>query len=203
MPLHKDKTKIYLFSDDITLLELWEENLEDFKCEVVYDFSLLNDLKDELIIVNTTSLNNILVVLENFVKNKNKVLLLDNIINFGMAKRYLQIGIMGYGNQFMSKLFLNSAIVSIIENYVWLHPKITQDLIGEIGEKKQIQQENKILESLTKREKQIALKLTQSLTNEQISEQLNISVNTLKTHIKKIYEKLNIKDRVSLALILK
>ena len=35
--------------------------------------------------------------------------------------------------------------------------------------------------------------------NINISDELNISINTVKTHIKHIYEKLNVKDRLSFA----
>mgnify|MGYP000370192932 CR=1 FL=1 len=38
-------------------------------------------------------------------------------------------------------------------------------------------------------------------TNTNISQELNVSINTVKTHIKHIYEKLNVKDRLSFAAL--
>lgn len=51
---------------------------------------------------------------------------------------------------------------------------------------------------LTKRESGILRRLMQGQNNNQISEELNISVNTLKKHVLNIYRKLNINNRVQL-----
>ena len=48
-------------------------------------------------------------------------------------------------------------------------------------------------------EKKIAKLLKTGYTNMNISEELDISINTVKTHVKHIYEKLNVKDRLSFA----
>lgn len=51
------------------------------------------------------------------------------------------------------------------------------------------------LEELSHRERQIFNLISLSKTNKEIAEELNISVNTVKFHVKNIYEKLNIKSR--------
>lgn len=55
--------------------------------------------------------------------------------------------------------------------------------------------DNKIL--LTKREIELLEIFSENLSNIEISERLNISINTLKTHIKKIYSKLGVNNRDS------
>ncbi len=52
--------------------------------------------------------------------------------------------------------------------------------------------------NLTKRESMILRRLMQGHNNNQISEELHISVNTLKKHVLNIYRKLNINNRVQL-----
>lgn len=52
--------------------------------------------------------------------------------------------------------------------------------------------------NLTKRESTILRRLMQGQNNNQISEELGISVNTLKKHVLNIYRKLNINNRVQL-----
>lgn len=52
--------------------------------------------------------------------------------------------------------------------------------------------------NLTKRESAILRRLMQGQNNTQISEELQISVNTLKKHVLNIYRKLNINNRVQL-----
>lgn len=53
--------------------------------------------------------------------------------------------------------------------------------------------------SLTRREKEILLLISEGISNKQIAEQLFISENTVKNHIKNLLEKLNLENRVQLA----
>ncbi|MRH42069.1 hypothetical protein GH741_05195 [Aquibacillus halophilus] len=52
------------------------------------------------------------------------------------------------------------------------------------------------LDSLTKREKEIAFNIINGLDNQTIAENLSISFHTVKNHITNIYEKLEVKDRI-------
>ncbi|MGM0380285.1 MAG: response regulator [Bacillota bacterium] len=54
--------------------------------------------------------------------------------------------------------------------------------------------------SLTKREKEVLLKLSEGLKNSEIAKKLFISEKTVKNYISSIYSKLEINDRVKLAL---
>lgn len=53
---------------------------------------------------------------------------------------------------------------------------------------------------LTDREKSVLFLLAQGLKNEEISENLHISVHTTKAHLEMIYEKLGVKNRVQAAI---
>ncbi|NHC41590.1 response regulator transcription factor [Bacillus sp. MM2020_1] len=55
------------------------------------------------------------------------------------------------------------------------------------------------ISSLTTREKEILLLVSKGLTNKQIANQLFISENTVKNHMKNLLEKLNLENRVQLA----
>ncbi len=57
--------------------------------------------------------------------------------------------------------------------------------------------------TLTEREKEILLLLVQGKSNQKISMQLFISVDTVKTHIKNIYKKLEVNNRLQLFNLLK
>lgn len=48
---------------------------------------------------------------------------------------------------------------------------------------------------LTPRERQVLVLIAQGLTNEQIAQELHISVNTLKTHIRTAYQKIGVERR--------
>ena len=100
----------------------------------------------------------------------------------------------------MTTSYLNSAIEAISNNYVWLIPQITTQLLKEMtGKSDSKVDEEMLFENLTKTEKKIAELLKNGYTNTNISQELEISINTVKTHIKHIYEKLNVKDRLSFA----
>lgn len=76
-------------------------------------------------------------------------------------------------------------------------------LTQERSERASIQEKLTVTEAtehynLTKRESTILRRLMQGQNNNQISEELGISVNTLKKHVLNIYRKLNINNRVQL-----
>lgn len=50
--------------------------------------------------------------------------------------------------------------------------------------------------NLTKREKQVLMLLVRGKNNPEISEILNISINTVKAHCKSIFDKLEVNSRV-------
>ena len=60
----------------------------------------------------------------------------------------------------------------------------------------------KIIETLTisKRELQVLEQLAHGLTNQQVADQLFISINTVKTHVKNLYEKLEVTGRTKAIL---
>lgn len=47
---------------------------------------------------------------------------------------------------------------------------------------------------LTQTDKQILLKTSEGMTNKQIVEEMNLSVNTIKTHKSRIFAKLNVRS---------
>ena len=53
---------------------------------------------------------------------------------------------------------------------------------------------------LSPREREVVSQLAQGYSYAQIAAQLNISENTLKTHIKRIYRKLNVHNRTQAVL---
>lgn len=63
------------------------------------------------------------------------------------------------------------------------------------------QQSHKPLDTLTAREQEIIRHAAKGRTNNQIATELNVSVNTVKTHLRNAYEKLNITSRAELAVL--
>jgi len=179
---------------------MWSAYLKNYDVSIISDEDDLLLSETSLVIFNvdaTTSCSNLI---EKLLNKNNKILLLQNIPEFIQGKRYLELGIHGYGNTMMSEAFLNSAVMSILENFIWIHPQFTQKLISKIPSK---DENGYFLKQLSPKEQNIALLVCEGLNNIEISQQAKVSINTVKTHLKKIYEKLNVKDRLALVILLK
>ena len=193
--------KIALYSNDIALIHRWENILNKSEIKIIEDYEDLVKLKDSILIFSDcVNLENSDFIISVLLKNANKIMVLKRDPNHENAKKWLSKDVHGYGNCLMTSSYLNSAVEAISNNYIWLMPQITTQLLKNMIEKKDTKiDEEKLFENLTKTEKIIAKLLQNAYTNTNISDELNISVNTVKTHVKHIYEKLNVKDRLSFA----
>ena len=193
--------KIALYSNDIALIHRWENILNKSEIKIIEDYEDLVKLKDSILIFSDcVNLENSDFIISVLLKNANKIMVLKRDPNLENAKKWLSKDVHGYGNCLMTSSYLNSAVEAVSNNYIWLMPQITTQLLKNMIEKKDTKiDEEKLFENLTKTEKIIAKLLQNAYTNTNISDELNISVNTVKTHVKHIYEKLNVKDRLSFA----
>jgi len=188
--------QISLFTSSDYILNRWKEYLYTYDLAVIKHQDELLELKNNLLIFSTDTEVKEEVVVSKLLKNANKILVLDSSPKLEIAHKWLSLGVHGYGNTLMSKIYLNSCVESISNGLIWIVPEITMQLIKELS--KEIVNNNEvILSKLTKTEKQIALLLKSGYSNYEISEELKISINTVKTHIKSIYLKLGVNDRVS------
>ena len=72
------------------------------------------------------------------------------------------------------------------------------NLLSAFGKSVHIDQ-SALIEPLTEREIDVLKLITEGLSNPEIAEKLVLSVGTVKTHVKHIYSKLNVDDRVKAA----
>jgi RNA polymerase sigma factor (sigma-70 family) len=195
--------KIILHSDSLNLISYWEKILSTQEYKSVDDINSLLDCKDAIILINYTACDNRCEdIIKILVGNGNRVLILDRTPELSRAKKLLYLGAMGYGNALMRDHFFLAAIQALQEGMIWLHPELTSQLILELPSK-QNNDNDKVLQKLTQREKEVALLLKEGLTYNEIADKLNISARTVKAHSQAIYKKLEVKDRLGLALLLK
>jgi len=193
---------IILHSDDINLLTYWKDNL-NVKVDIVDNLAELLEYSSSLIILNYTSLgHNYKDNIHKLVKNKNYLFVLHREPSLNKAKELLAFGIKAYGNALMKSHFLLSAIDTIKDDLLWIHPEFTSAIINQlpINDNKQKDTEFK---KLTLREKEVALLLCDAKRYKEIAELLDITPRTVKAHAQSIYKKLQVSDRLSLALVLK
>lgn len=96
-------------------------------------------------------------------------------------------------------------LVRIMESFCLGRPVISPYLVNMTlaPESMQEDQEKNEIPVLTVREKEILQAITEGMGNKQISESLNISTETVKSHVKRIYRKLKVKNRVEASMLAK
>jgi len=193
---------VVLYSDDINLLTHWEKALHK-NYDVVDSLEELYNFEKKIIVLNYSACKPTCDdVLKRLNSKNNRVLVLHKVPEFEVAKKLLKLGAYGYGNALMRDHFIVSAINAIKEGMIWLYPEFTSQLILEIPAQKE-SSNDELLNSLTTREKEVAKLLKESFTYKEVAEHLNISPRTVKAHASQIYSKLDVKDRLGLALLLK
>lgn len=129
------------------------------------------------------------------------VMVLSTTPTFEQARTVLSLGAKGYGNSMMHESYLVSACQAIHEGNIWLSPEYITLMIQELPSMPK--KEKNPLDSLSRRESEVAVLLAQGYSHKEIAEKLDITVRTIKAHTTAIYTRLKIKDRLSLALLLR
>ncbi|NOR50996.1 MAG: DNA-binding response regulator [Gammaproteobacteria bacterium] len=121
----------------------------------------------------------------------------DEMLKFSKWK------IRGYCNSYMADIHYRQLVRMISEGQNWFPPYLLQEalqLASRSGPATNTENVEKSLEKLTKRENEVAHLVTRGMGNREIAEQCNISERTVKAHLTHIYKKLQMQDRVRLAL---
>lgn len=109
----------------------------------------------------------------------------------------IQAGANGYMLKNLTPAQLDMAVRIVAAGGAWLHPSIASSVLHAArtaGEQKTA--EAKLPEGLTKREQEVLLLMTKGLSNKQIGNELCLSLDTVKTHVRNIFKKLEVEDRI-------
>ncbi len=131
---------------------------------------------------------------------KNNTLVLRSQPSLEEGELFLSHDIGGYGNANMSDDVLMQAVEVVSSGNIWLYPELMQHVVQRINAVNGNKAED-LLKGLTDREKEVALLVAKGESNQMIAQDLDISQNTVKLHIASIFEKLGLKSRVALALL--
>lgn len=128
--------------------------------------------------------------IENFLAfaPKAKIIILASHAGDGEISRSLENGAFGYFLRDISESELIKAIRTVAAGKKYIPREIATILSENIGQ-----------ESLTSSEKRILEMIVAGKSNKEIAAALNVSENTVKTHVKNIFEKLGVSDRTSAA----
>ena len=124
-----------------------------------------------------------------------KILILSNIESDETAIRTIRSGANGFCKKSEDMDVILGAIRNVIEGQDFISKNLTNYLIKNYRDGNQT---NSILNRLTDRETQVLKSLIEGLTQQQISNQLNLSIKTISTYKRSIMTKFNVNNEIEL-----
>jgi DNA-binding NarL/FixJ family response regulator len=116
---------------------------------------------------------------------------------------FFEQGASGYCHALAEPVLLNQIVESIEAGGIWLGAELMQQVIQQLPAKEAKSKANLAsLSLLTTKEKQVADWVAKGLTNKEVAKELEITDRTVKAHLASIFEKLDVRDRIQLALLL-
>lgn len=133
-----------------------------------------------------------------------RIVVLDNAPNHDTSLTVLGLGVAGYAHAYSAPEVLAEIRAVVSHGGLWLGQQLLQHLIESTvkltgNNPKQV---DKLLKLLTKREREVSLQAAKGLSNKEIARTLNITERTVKAHLAASFERLKVKDRLQLALML-
>ena len=115
----------------------------------------------------------------------------------------LKQGARGYFNDEtlpISKIY--DAIDLIMHGQVWVERRLISGLIDEMNHAPQVDNAHRrALKTLSPKEFEVATLVSHGATNKMIAKNMNITERTVKAHLTMIFQKMNLPDRLSLAIV--
>lgn len=132
-----------------------------------------------------------------------KTMVLSQKPSYVQGSEFLKFGIKAYGNTHMAPIHLNEALDVVKNGDIWLYPEFIQMMIQtHASQKTSLSSRADLLEKLSHKEREVALLIKEGLSNKEIASREGTTERTVKAHLSSIYEKIGVKDRLALALVL-
>lgn len=122
-----------------------------------------------------------------------------------LACRAMAAGVRGFQLHRSGLMALRDAVLALARGGIWIDPELSRDLAAILPTppgSSSVAQEQQLATLLSKREQEVLLCLERGATITAVAENLVLSENTIKTHLKRIYEKLDVhnhRDAISVA----
>lgn len=132
------------------------------------------------------------------------IIILSDSPNTADGVSFLNAGVVGFGNAYMNPERLRSVVDIVSSKGVWVGQDLMQKLISNSYRQKSKSEDagkSDVLNHLTEREMQVAMYISEGISNKEIAQHLSITERTVKAHLNSIYRKTGVKSRLPLALL--
>lgn len=193
----------------------WKEGLNGFLITTFIIDSLdafWNDVvrigPDILLLDSDLLASNGTVRLSNLSKicTETKVIVLAGAISEDLEWALLKAGVRGCCPNDMKPQDLKPVVLAVQRGELWIRRRLTSRLVDELGKttskNKAYRAKFGLLNQLTQREFDIALRVSRGESNKQIAQDCSITERTVKAHLTEVYQKLGVTDRLNLALFM-
>ena len=198
--------KIIFFTKTPSILKHWEKALAPFYTSIhmtqhkELEEYLQEDSTDINVMIDLTNIEELHLLVDALNHYEYvHISLFSTVPKVTDALPLLKYNIQGYENAYLDKINLFKMLNSIESGKNWFFAELTNYIIKQFMQKTQVKAPD-FIDILTEKEKNIAFMIADGLTNKEIAQTKSIALSTVKGHIKHIFEKANVSDRVSLAL---
>lgn len=132
-----------------------------------------------------------------------EVVVLSLIPDVMEAAQALDLGARGYAHAWAAPVLLQRIATVVEQGGHWIGTELMKRLITaspRLPPTEPLEDRNILLATLTEREREVALAVSEGKSNKEIARDLAISERTVKAHLAAVFQKLAVRDRLHLAL---
>ncbi len=130
------------------------------------------------------------------------LIVLSNVPNDEEGMAVLSAGAVGYCHALAVPELLQQ-VAQVVENGgLWVGPDLMQRLVTALAARSGQQMPTLKLASLSPREREVALAVAHGASNKEVARRLDITERTVKAHLSTVFEKMGVRDRLQLSLLI-
>lgn len=201
--------KIIFFSSNIDIIDELKTRHEIQDALSCFDLISLEKAtstleEDFILIVDYDSVSSELNRLIALNKLAKKTIVLETNPEITSGKMLIGHKVTAYANTRISTVNFTQMIEAVADNKVWTFPELTSALCNSIAVSIINDDAKALIQNrLSPKEIEVIYLILEGLTNDAISQELNITTRTVKAHVSSIFSKLHVNDRLALILLLK
>lgn len=192
---------VIIVSNDIQLagkLLLNINEVEGFSCTKIYtsvEDVLLTKVRSEIMIIDSDLIKNEWKRTIHTVIHKSpasSIILYSEDFNTELIIETMRLGVVGYLDERQITSGMSEVLVGVSMEGGFISQKITKKILDYFH------QPSSFSTLLTNREMEVAYYINDGFTYRQIAQRCDISIDTVRMHIRNIYRKLNVKSKIQL-----